>query len=279
MRVYVTGANGFLGSAVTRAIQREGGQVVALGRSAPDIEGVEHRFLDLSDVSSLGNVAQMSAPDAVVHIAAQIGWPDLELAALLSANVIATGLLASAACEWRAPLYFASAAIVHGAHCVSISSDTPIEPDTGYGRSKWLAEELIRASGANHAIFRLGGIFGPGGPKHLGLNAAIDGARRGMRPTVSDAGPAIRSYIFVEDAAAAIVWAVKHGLRGTHLVAGAPPRRIADMLQAVCDRFLPGETPIRVPGGIARNQVIIPSSAFPLTRSFEAALAAIPLPS
>lgn len=279
MRLYVTGANGFLGSAVARAIQRARGQVVALGRSAPDIEGVEHRFLDLSDVSSLGDVAKMPAPDAIIHIGAQIGWPDLELATLFSANVIATGCLASAACAWRVPFCFVSSAIVHGARCVSISADTPVEPDTGYGQSKLLAEDLVRASGASHVIFRLGGIFGPGGPKHLGLNAAIDGAMRGVRPTVNDAGSAMRSYIFVEDAAAAMVWAIKDGIQGTHLLSGAPPRRIADMLQAVCDRFLPGESPIRAPGGIARDQVIIPSSIFPPTRSFEDALAAIPLPS
>ena len=54
-----------------------------------------------------------------------------------------------------------------------ITQDSSVNADTPYGKSKWLAEELIRMSGVNHCILRIGGVFGLNGPMHLGLNRTI----------------------------------------------------------------------------------------------------------
>jgi UDP-glucose 4-epimerase len=153
-----------------------------------------------------------------------------------------------------------------------IDAQTPIRPDTDYGKSKVLAEELISASGCKAAMVRLGGIFGRRGPDHLGLNRAIRAAAEGRPPTVVGTGRALRNYIHVDDAAEALAQAAVSGLTGTHLLAGSQVLSIADMLQAVCDAYLPGTTPVRADGPEAADQVVEVSGALRPSRPFAEAL-------
>lgn len=276
MRAYVTGATGFLGRAVCRRLAEEGVEVVDLGRRAA-ATCAGHIDLDLGDLCSPIALASAPPPDVVVHLGARIGWPNVPLADLFRPNVLATGVLSDLAHGWGARLVFASAAIVHGAAAERIEAGSPIDADTDYGKSKLLGEELVRASDAPHSILRLGGIFGAGGPGHLGINRAIDGAMRGTVPSVNAAASARRSYIHVEDAADVVARAAAGDLDGTHLVAG-PARSIQEMAQAICDVYLPGSQPRPEPGGLARDQVVVPGAAVPRVRSFEDALAAAAKP-
>jgi len=81
--------------------------------------------------------------------------------------------LANLALMTDAQFIFSSAAIVCGVKAEQITRDTPVDIDTDYGKSKWLAEELVIESGAKHCILRIGGVFGFNGPDHLGLNRII----------------------------------------------------------------------------------------------------------
>lgn len=274
MRVYITGYNGFLGQAVCKSLTKKGADVRCLGRAVAN-PTCEHSMMDLEDLSSVESISDLPPPDVFIHLAARIGWPDVDLNDLYRPNVLATGLLANATALWGARMIFASAAIVHGVRQTHIDHSTPLAPDTSYGQSKALGEALIGASGTDHCLLRLGGVFGLNGPRHLGLNRALDGALQGERPTINAAGPALRNYIHVNDAAAAVVAAANGKMSGAHLIAGSPPRSLDDMLQAVCDRYLPGQSPERQEGGIPLDQVIVPSTDFPTSRTFEDVLASL----
>lgn len=288
MRVYLTGYGGFLGSATrialhasTRETSQEGLELHLLGRTPPQelASNEMHTSLDLANPPGLERVADLPAPDVVIHLAARIGWPVVPLAELYAPNVLATARLAQACADWDARMVFASAAILHGVQAEHIEADSPVNPDTPYGRSKWLGEEMIAASGISYAALRFGGLFGLGGPAHLGLNKALDAAQQGQRPAINAAGTARRSYIHVADAAQACVLAARAAPdsvhMGAHLIAG-PDQTLEALLQAVCDRFLPGQLPDRRSGGTARDQVIEPSSAYPAARSVNEALADMP---
>lgn len=75
-RVLVTGAHGFIGSHLTRALIREGYEVGILRREASDLHRlrdpggrIAHHVADLRDPASVLNAMTEARPDAVIHLA------------------------------------------------------------------------------------------------------------------------------------------------------------------------------------------------------------------
>jgi nucleoside-diphosphate-sugar epimerase len=85
-------------------------------------------------------------------------------------------------------------------------------------------------------------------------------------------GMASRNYIYVHDAAHAIVHALENDIQGVHLLAGSETLSISEMLQEICNVFIPGKNQLVIEGVNPRNQLIESSAVFPLTRSFREAL-------
>lgn len=271
--VLLTGATGFLGRHTVRALEESGWEVIRCVRAgAPHPGGVQTVECDLNDLAGILALEPQYRPDAVVHLACHVGWDGSNDERLFVPNVLATGCFAHLARAWGAKLIFASAAIVHGSRSEKIGSDSPVEPDSPYGRSKALGETLIRASGAEYSILRIAGMFGCDGPGHLGLNRAIDDALRGIPPTQIGDGRGLRNYVYVRDVAKAIVAALRANAGGTYLVAGSEVLSIRNMLEAVCETFLPGMHPTIRPGAEAADQIVSPSPALPATRTFREAL-------
>lgn len=275
--VLVTGATGFIGRIAVAALEFEGWQVVRGCRSVPNGYGEEPGVsscvsLDLEDPGSILRLKNSERADVILHLAARVGWTGESDSDLFVPNVLATGNLLAVARHWGARFVFASAAIVCGARAETIGPMSPACPDTTYGRSKWLGEQMVAASCQDYCILRLGGVFGASGPSHLGINRAIDAAMEGTVPTLIGAGKARRNYLYVKDAANAIVAALGQGVQGTHLVAGSEAVTIREMWASLCAIFLSGAIPATGSGSDAREQVIEPSPTLPVTRTFVDAL-------
>jgi len=270
--VLVTGATGFIGRATVSALESSGWEVIKATRSIE--QSVAHGFVafDLSEPAEILAMVKNARFDAIVHLGANIGWAGATEPEMFVPNVLSTGCLGYLATQWDAQLIFASAAIVHGARKEIIDIDSPIAPDTPYGYSKWLGEQLLTASHARHCILRIAGVFGYGGPTHLGLNHAIAHAMKGEVPTQIGSGRALRNYVYVKDVAQAIVYALENQLAGVHLLAGDDVMQVSTMLQEICDTFLPGQYPVINSGPEATDQVIASSCCLPRTRGFRQAL-------
>ena len=143
----ITGATGFVGSAVLDAALAEGHQVRALARreQAPRA-GVEWVRGDLGDTGALA--ALVAGADAVVHVAGLTNTPDP--AQFEIANVTGTAHVIAAMAE--AGLR----------RLVLVSSLAAREPKlSAYGASKARAETLVEASGLDWTIVRPPGVYGP----------------------------------------------------------------------------------------------------------------------
>lgn len=270
MNVLVTGAAGFLGGATVDAARIAGLDVTPIARraSAGDV------CVDLEDSSALIKVLDAVRPDAIINCAAVVDFGTGVLTRQYRVNALAPAVMAEWAARHNALLVQASATLVHGARVDRVGPTTPINPDTDYGRSKWLAEEMIRSSGCRAAIIRFGGIFGRAGPDHLGLNAAIRAVREGASPTLIGTGSARRNYVYVGDAAAALVQCVVAPLVGIFRMGGANVTSVREMLETVCEVYQLDKEPLVRPGSDGPDQIVETSPELTPGRSFLAGLIA-----
>lgn len=268
MTVLVMGASGFLGRAVLHRLQASGLSVIAVARSS----AAGGEAADLGDPAQVVGLLSRHRPLAVVNCAATVDFGAGTLARQYPVNCLLPAVVAEWCARCGAFLVQPSSVVVHGIACERVGPGMALAADTDYGRSKVLAEEIISASGCAAAVLRFGGLFGKGGPDHLGLNRAIRAAHAGQAPTVVGDGLARRNYLFVDDAAAMIEHCLRQRLTGTFFAGGREILNIREMFTILCDVLLPGRQPCRVMGNAARDQIIEVSPELPAGRTFQEAI-------
>jgi len=267
----VTGGGGFIGRATCEALKAAGWTVLEAGRKKTAL-GSYPIVLDLSNPATFNALDTAPHFDTLIHLGARVALAGEPESDLYVTNVLSTGYIAYLAKRRNAHLIFASSIAVHGLGASLIEAETPIDPDTSYARSKWLAEQLIRAAAPESCILRIGGVYGYQGPGHLGLNRAIAGALRGEAPQLVGKGIARRSYIYVKDLGQKIADAADRNLSGTHLSPGEETLSFGAMLRTTCDVLAPEISPVMIPGDEAVDQIVAPSSVLKKGRSFREAL-------
>ena len=173
--VLVTGAFGLVGTATVRHLARLGRRVVATDLDTPANRaaaaslpaGVSVRWADLTDARQVPELLSEVQPASLIHLAAII--PPLcyaQPALARRVNVDATANLVNAAAAQSNPPRFvqASSIAVYGPrnpHRFSevLTAETPVRPYDVYGGHKVEAESIVRESGLEWVILRLGGVL------------------------------------------------------------------------------------------------------------------------
>lgn len=181
MKVLVTGASGFVGSALVRHFLSQSWQVTALVRQAsstPAMPGLQHHAI--FGIERLGNVAvALQGQDVVVHCAARVhvmndksGDP---LAAFRAVNVQGTLSLARlAAANGVQRFVFISSVGVNGSQTIrqAFTAEDEVAPHSPYAVSKSEAEiglrAIARSTGMAVVIVRPPLVYGPSAPGNFG---------------------------------------------------------------------------------------------------------------
>ena len=228
-RVLVTGASGFVGSAVVAALARDGYTVRAAVRrphlSFPDgIEVVQHP--DLAQTFDWQPLLQ--GVDQVVHLAGIAHTRGADAASYDRVNRLATARLAAAAALARVGHFvFVSSIRAQSGPAAdhALTERDPPAPTEIYGRSKLAAEEAVRGSGVPFTILRPVLIYGPGVKGNLALLARAAATRLPL--PVKDFSNR-RSLLGIDNfiSALAFVLATPSTIGETYVVAdpGIPPR-------------------------------------------------------
>jgi nucleoside-diphosphate-sugar epimerase len=269
-KLLITGANGFIGKVLLEQLDPGDYKKIPVVRKKTGLKN--EIVIDFCDDNLSSLIAALPSVDVVVHLGARIGWDGSLRQDLFIPNVLATGELARWAQKKKAYFIFASAAIVCGTKNIAIGCKSKLDPDTDYGYSKWLAEELIKFSGAAHTILRISGVFGKYGPGHLGINRAITDALNGIAPVLCGSGKIRRNYLYVKDLAQVIKFCIENKISGTHLVAGSGVNTVYEMLKTICTSFLPGKALKFRDGPDGLDQVIEHSALLPKGRTFKNAI-------
>lgn len=208
MRVFVTGATGFVGAHTVAALRARGHTAVCLVRSrrkATDVFGTELPELIDGDLGDTGALERGCArTDAIVHLAGLTAAPSrAELFAVNAGGAHAIADAARAAGDGIRRFVSISSLAAAGPASAHASPSTGDEasPVSDYGRSKLDGETPIRTLPLPWTILRPPAVYGPRDTEFLRLFRI---ARRGIAPVFGDGSQRL-SMIFVDDLARAIV--------------------------------------------------------------------------
>ena len=204
-KVYLTGANGRLGSAVLSKID-----AVPLVRRST---GLKNEIVtDFSNDQLRGILRDARA---LIHLAGSIEEPQKRK--MHETNVGMTWRIINALPK-GCKVIFSSSIAVYGKNLAKkpANEETKTHPDSDYARSKLDAEEVIRKHPL-HVILRIATIYGPQFSDYFMI---LDRIRKGKMKMIGDGKNRI-PFVHVDDVAAVIANAVEKG-SGTYVVAGEP---------------------------------------------------------
>ena len=250
----VTGATGFVGSAVARALLERGHSLRLLVREGSDranIAGLpaEPVVGDLRDPASLERAVQGCR--YLVHVAADYRLWVPDPAVMNAANVDGTRalLLAAQAAGVERMVYCSSVAALG-----LVGDGTPADETTpnalhkvvgAYKRSKYLAEQavlaLVREQGMPVVIVNPSAPIGPRDIKPTPTGKMVADTAAGRMPAYVDTG---LNVVHVDDVAAGHVLALERGRVGECYILGGTDMDMASLLALVAE--VAGRKPPRV---------------------------------
>jgi dihydroflavonol-4-reductase len=241
--VLVTGATGFVGSAVARALIAAGRRVRALCRRGGDRRNLDGLDLEISegsleDTSSLA--AAVAGCGALYHVAADYRLWVRDPAAMYRANVDGTRtLMAAALAVGVERVVYTSSVATLGLHADGAPADetTPstLEDMVGpYKRSKFLAEaevrRLVETRKLPAVIVNPSTPIGPRDIKPTPTGRMIVEAASGRMPAFVDTG---LNLVHVDDVARGHLLAEERGRVGERYILGGENLSLAEILRRI----------------------------------------------
>lgn len=206
MRYLVTGATGFIGTHLCRALVARGDHVTALVRNPRKAEGLPAEVATLTgDLTLFADpTATLPMVDVVVHLAGVVAAPTPEVYEQINYDAVVDLVACLERQVWKPKrMLFASSLAAAGPSTRDrphTERDTlaPIDP---YGEAKARAERVVSAASFPTTSFRPCIVFGPGDPATLTL---FKSAQRGVGMRVGSE-PQRLSVVDVRDVVAAIL--------------------------------------------------------------------------
>ncbi len=246
MRVLITGATGFIGSHLCRALVEAGHTIRALIRPTSSlalIDGLEVDLAvgDLMDPDSL--YTAMRGVDVVMHCGAEVGgWVDRK--SMVASHIVGTEHILQTAMHANVDrLLHTSSVAALGVPELTPAGHEPVlldelhtwnyDPDDWpYGYAKHCAEQRVLEavdSGLDAMILNPTAVIGPG-DKNLVASAIVYHMGRGRRPPIPPGGI---NVIHVADVVAGYLAAMEHGRRGERYILGGQNLPFDVFLQAI----------------------------------------------
>jgi nucleoside-diphosphate-sugar epimerase len=245
MRVFITGASGFIGTHLVPLLLQGGCEVAAL--CLPDdpatraLNGGPVRVItgDLSTIEEIVPQVQNFHPEACVHLAWYVEpgkyLDSPQNITCLSYSLRLIQLLIDSGCTQ----------IVMTGTCAEYDTDvgylketSPIKPSTLYAASKLslsiLGQQLARDAGINFAWARIFYLYGNHEDPRRMVPALINSIIRD-EVFAASAGEQIRDYLHVCDVASALWFLVERRLGGVYNVSSGEPVTVRRLMETIGD--------------------------------------------
>ncbi len=223
MRILVTGASGFIGSAVCKKFASAGHEVVGIDSNtkyyAPELKklrvaqfllpsGVDFQEIDLSQFEKLHDLICTFQPQIVINLAAQAGvrLPIEESSKYVDSNLVGfSNLLRSVAMNKIPNFLYASSSSVYGNSSTPPYSENEknLVPRSFYGATKLaneiLAPALVRSTRTKTRGMRFFTVYGPWGRPDMAYFRMIANVLVGSPFTFFGDGRVERDFTYVDD--------------------------------------------------------------------------------
>ncbi|MGC1776813.1 MAG: hopanoid-associated sugar epimerase [Xanthobacteraceae bacterium] len=252
--ILVTGASGFVGSAVARRLLEAGHQVRVLVRSSSSRTNLGDARLDIveGDLRDAASIARaMTGISDVFHVAADYRLWARDPQDIVRTNVEGTRAVMHAALKAGVArvVYTSSVATLASLPDRAPSDEThPLPADKAVGAykySKLLAERLVESMVAEHklpaVIVSPSTPIGPGDARPTPTGRIVIEAASGRMPAYVDTG---LNLVHVDDVAAGHVAAWQKGHIGERYILGGQDVLLGDMLREIARQV--GRTPPKV---------------------------------
>lgn len=220
MKLFVTGAGGFVGSSVVRHALDAGHNVIATvrpGTTQARLIGANAKLqiasLDLRDRKAVLAAAQHHRPEAIVHVA----WSGVANAARFDTTQItdnvdaACGLMEAGAQVGISKFVGLGSQGEYGPFNRRTREDDLPNPTTLYGAAKlavlYLSRQLAAQAGISFAWLRLFSTYGPGDNPNWLIPSLIQQMLDGTRPKTT-LGTQKWDYLYIDDVARGVLAAV-----------------------------------------------------------------------
>jgi len=258
MKALITGANGFTGSHLVKALLQRGDTVVAFVRKSSDLSrladySVEYAYGDVSDRLSLQQA--MAGVDVVFHTAAYVELGVVDEARMDRINVEGTrNVLEAAQQAGVSKLIYCSTIGIYGDTHGQIVDETFERTQksfsSAYDRTKYEAQLLVdrAAHGGLHTISVMpSGIFGPDDP-HFG---PVIRAFRNGKLKVWAGGDRVTGIVHVDDLVNGMLLALDQAPAGSHYILSAGELTTREMF-AILSRETGVPAPQEMPEWLVR---------------------------
>jgi UDP-glucose 4-epimerase len=224
MKVLVTGGAGFIGSHVIDGLRAAGHSVAVIDDLSTGSRDnlpadVPLHVADICDEQAVRRIVAEERPDAICHQAAQMSVSRSVREPAFDARVNCLGMIhvLSAAAEigCRRVVFASSGGVLYGEVTSPAAEDTPADPMSPYGITKWVGERYLGFFAREHGIaavaLRYSNVYGPRQNPHgeAGVVAIfLNRLLTGQAATINGDGRYVRDYVYATDVARANILAL-----------------------------------------------------------------------
>jgi len=261
MKILVTGASGFIGSTLVRALTNKGNEVTCLIRNEEKKQRfhdmkVQFAVADITDRDGLFEALKDLDVEAFFHMAA-INPLEKDKKVQQRVNVDGMRNVIDASLKGKVGLFvYAQGTGVFGdVKGAWIDESTAKNPDTDFAKTRNKAEEMLwqanKENGLPATVTIFGDVYGPAGWfAELIVNKLRDGSFK-----IPGSGDYYRSFVHVDDVANALALiAEKNAKNNTYIVCDDEPAKFEDFINYVADK-LGMKKPGKVPAFLAKMAV------------------------
>lgn len=241
MKVIVTGATSFIGQAVIRQLLEQGHQVIALVRPSSGnrsnlraADTLRILDLDIRDVEQLPDMLDQA--DVFLHLAwdgiGSAGRQDESIQRMNIANSLKA--IKAAGKLGCGRFLFSGSQAEYGIHRRILTEEMTCRPVSAYGKAKLefgnQAKALCKSLEIGYIHTRIFSVYGPGDHHWSLVNSCLSAWQQGERMELGECTQDW-NYLYIDDAANALVLLMNEGQDGIYNIAGEDTRPLRSYIE------------------------------------------------